>query len=134
MNELVVKLECFGIEIRCFLPVHSSRLFIGRNKNNQDSRHFSLIATLNISSPFQRSDREGRQSSLKRDCRGGQDAVYLDPTDASPPPQPRFRGLTLPERRFGKGEVGGDQREVSNSIHYYTLNDFTLHALTESLS
>jgi hypothetical protein len=38
-----------------------------------------------------------------------------------PPPQPRYRGLTLPKLRFREGEVGGDQREVSKiSVFWMT--------------
>ncbi len=53
-------------------------------------------------SPSQRSGWEGRQSSLQRVCRGGVVAVDRHSNDADAPPQPRYRGLTLPKLRFGR--------------------------------
>ncbi|XZE22248.1 hypothetical protein SH449x_002167 [Pirellulaceae bacterium SH449] len=86
-----------------------------RQANIEKIRHFSLLATVNWASPSQRSDREGRQSSLKRDCRAGQDAVDLDPTDASHPSPATLSRADPPQTAFGGGEVDGDQREVSGS-------------------
>ncbi|MFN9912717.1 MAG: hypothetical protein ACK53L_09035, partial [Pirellulaceae bacterium] len=55
-----------------------------------------------MSSPSQRSVREGRQPSFQRDCRGGLAWSIGLQTLRSSPPQPRYRWLTLPQLRLGR--------------------------------
>jgi hypothetical protein len=45
---------------------------------------------------------EGRQLSPQRDCRGGLVVVDRPVNNADAPPQPRYRGLTLPKRCLGR--------------------------------
>jgi hypothetical protein len=77
--------------------------------------------------PPSRFGREGRQSSHQQVCRGGFVAVNRPSSNKDTPPQPRWRGLTLPKHSLGRVKlmdhrivIGATKAIVSHQI--FTLS------------